>query len=317
METFLQVLFAAIPVYLIITAGIGVRLRGILTAEADASLLRLLVNLLAPCLILDSLIGNTFATQPVNLIMGPLLGYGTVAIGIAMAWGAARMLRLPDISRRTYAFAVGLYNYGYIPIPLVLALFGRETLGVLFLFNIGTEISIWTLGVMVLRGGSWREGWKRIQWAPVIAVVLGVSINLTGTDVYVPDVVLRTFEMLGACAIPLGLLLIGATACDLRGDISLAPRWPEVSVGVLLRMILLPGFFVALALLPFLSPALQCVLIVQAAMPAAMLPIVLAKMEKGDVPLALSLVIVTSVLSFVTIPLAIKAGLWLIGHPNL
>lgn len=313
METFYQVLFAAIPVYLLITAGIGVRLGGLLTAEADASLLRLLINLFAPCLILDSLIGNAFASQPVNLIAGPLLGYGTVALGVALAWSAARLLKLPEVSRRTFAFAVGLYNYGFIPIPLVLALFGRETLGVLFLFNVGTEISIWTLGVMVLRGGSWREGWKRIQWAPVLAVVAGVTINLAGLSDAVPQVMLVTFEMIGACSIPLGLLLIGATACDLRGDISLLPRWPAVTLGVVLRMLLLPGFFIALALLPFLSPALQCVLVVQAAMPAAMLPIVLAKMEKGDVALALSIVIVTSVLSFLTIPFVIKLGLWIVG----
>ncbi|MEM1059392.1 MAG: AEC family transporter [Verrucomicrobiota bacterium] len=313
METFYQVLNAAVPVYLLITVGVAVRLAGVLTAEADASILRLLINLLMPSLILVSLIGNEFASDPVNLIAGPLLGYGTVAVGIGGAWVAGRLLGLPELPQRAFALAVGLYNYGYIPLPLVLALFGPESLGVLFLFNTGTELAIWTLGIMVLRGGHWRDGWRRIQPAPVLAVIVGVGINLLGLSAAVPGVLLSGLGMLGGCAIPLGILLVGATACDLRGDIRLAGRGREVGTALLVRMVLLPAVFLLLALLPGLTPALRDILVIQAAMPSAMLPIILIKMEKGDVPLALTIVIASSVLSFFTIPFVIKLGLWLTG----
>ena len=51
---------------------------------------------------------------------------------------------------RTFAFAVGIYNYGYIPIPLVDQLFGADALAVLFVHNIGCELAIWTVGMMVM-----------------------------------------------------------------------------------------------------------------------------------------------------------------------
>jgi len=313
METFYQVLFAAIPVYLLITVGVSVRLAGVLTAEADASLLRLLVNILGPCLIFSSVVGNEFATQPVNLIAGPVLGYCLVVAGLGVAWLAGRVLGLEELPRRSFALAVGLFNYGYIPIPLILALFGPETLGVLFLFNTGIELAIWTVGIAMLRGGHWQGAWRRIQVAPFIAVISGVVLNLIGAGDDIPDVVMRGVEMLGACAIPLGILLVGATACDLRGDIRLAGRRTPVASAVMLRMVLLPWLFLSVALVPWLSPGLVQVLIVQAAMPSAMVPIVLVKMEKGDVPLALNIVIATSILSFFSIPFVIKLGLWLTG----
>src|SRR5678815_535275 len=57
--SFLALLVIVAPVFLIIVAGYVVRRAEWLTAEADASLLRLGVNLLFPCLILDTILGNS------------------------------------------------------------------------------------------------------------------------------------------------------------------------------------------------------------------------------------------------------------------
>jgi len=55
---------------------------------------------------------------------------------------------------RTFAFAVGIYNYGFIPIPLMESLFGRESLGVLLVQNMGCEVAVWSVGCWLLTGLS-------------------------------------------------------------------------------------------------------------------------------------------------------------------
>ena len=65
---------AVIPVIAVACAGMGLRLRGWLTEEADASLIRVTINLLIPCLILDALIGNEALNRVENLIIPPLIG---------------------------------------------------------------------------------------------------------------------------------------------------------------------------------------------------------------------------------------------------
>ena len=107
--------------------GFAIRRMGILTEAADRSLLRMIIAVLVPCLILDNVVGNTALLNPSNVIYPPLVGFGTLTIGFAVAWLVSQKLRTaiqlqtPE-QRRTFTVGVGLYNYGYVPIPLAMSL---------------------------------------------------------------------------------------------------------------------------------------------------------------------------------------------------
>ena len=154
-------LAAVAPVFLIILGGFVIRRTGWLTREADHSLLRVCVNVLMPCLILDSVLGNPALSKIENVTLPPLVGFCTFLIGYLVALPAGRLLRLTENQARTFSFTVGSYNYSYIPIPLVLAFCPRETIGVLFTHNLGVEIAFWTAGIGVLTGASLRTGWTK------------------------------------------------------------------------------------------------------------------------------------------------------------
>ena len=109
MSEFNVVLGAVIPVFLITGAGFVLRRLAWLSAEADQSLLRLTINLLLPCLILDSALGNPALAQWRNLLLAPLIGAGTFGLGLAAARLSARFARLEDDrARRTFTLSVGL-----------------------------------------------------------------------------------------------------------------------------------------------------------------------------------------------------------------
>jgi hypothetical protein len=113
--------------------------------------------------------------------------------------------------------------------------------------------------------------------------------------------------MLGLCAVPLGLLLTGAVLADHATPHVLRTGWPTMLLGIGIRLGIMPALLLLMATRA--APALQSVLIVQAAMPSAVFSIVLAKIHGGDIPDALRVVLGTSLDGLVTIPLWLMFGL--------
>lgn len=309
------ILSAVIPVFSIIGLGLVLRKLNWLTEEADQSLLRLNINLLFPCLILDQALGNPAMSRPGNLFLAPVIGFGTVAMGMFLALALSRFLGLRDPrAKRTFAVTTGLYNYGYVPLPLALLLFpGTDTVGVLFLHNVGVEMAMWTLGVMLLTGAGQARDWRRIVNAPLIAIGLALVVNATGAHEYVPQAARTGFRWLGQCAIPMALLLIGAVVADHMKAFHSRAGWPVIGGAVLLRILVLPVGFLFLARWLPASIELKRVMVLEAAMPAAVFPIVMASHYGGDSPTALRVVIGTSLVGLVTIPLWIHFGLGVLG----
>jgi predicted permease len=215
MPSYWQLLLLILPVFALIGVGAGLRRVGWLTAEADASLLKVVVNFLYPTLIFDSVLGNAALQQPGNLLYAPIVGFVTMAGGIGLSLLAGRAVGLTTgHGLRTFAFAVGIYNYGYIPIPLMNNLFGKESLGVLMVHNVGCEAAIWTVGILVLSGLSLKEGWRKLFNPPVAALAIAITVNLLHLTDYVPGVVRDVVRLCAACAVPLALLLIGASVWE-------------------------------------------------------------------------------------------------------
>lgn len=307
------ILNAVVPVFGVMALGIVIRRLNWLTEEADKSLMRVCVNVLLPCLILDKSLGNPALSQPSNLLLAPLVGYLIVGLGMWLAWLAQPLhgLREPA-ERRTFAVTVGMHNYGYVPLPLALLLFDQKTAGVLFLHIIGVEMAMWTLGVMVMSGGAARD-WRKLLNAPLFAIIFAILINALGWDAHEPQVVSTGIHWLGGCAIPLALILIGAIMADHIGDFHSAHGWRVMGVGVALRLGLLPMAFLLVAKFIPMTTEHQRVLVLEAAMPTAVFPVVLSKLYKGDPATAMRAVLSTAVISLVTIPLWIKVGMKWVG----
>jgi hypothetical protein len=302
-------------VFAIVAIGVALRRAQWLTAEADESLLKLTVNFLYPCLIFESVAGNAELRDPRNLLWAPLVGFFSIVLGLGAAFYAGRALGLVrGQGLRTFAFAVGFYNYGYIPIALMPGLFGRQSLGVLLVHNVGCEAAIWTVGVLVLAGVPLREGWRRLASPPVLSLLLALGVNLCSLSPHIPVPVMSVVQLCAAGAIPLGLLLIGATMENFILEKPQELFEARTTLGAcLLRQGLLPVAFLLLAKFLPCTPELKRVILVQAAMPAGIMSIVLAKHYGGRTLTAVQIVVSTTVLGVLVIPLWLRLGLAWVG----
>lgn len=310
MPSYWQLLLLILPVFALIGLGLGARRVGWLTEEADSSLLKLVVNLLYPCLILENVLGNEALRDPSNVVLAPLAAFVTISLGIFGALYFGRLVGLESgRGLRTFAYSTGIYNYGYIPIPLTIALFDREVLGVLLVFNVGCEAAIWTVGILLLSGGTLKEGWRRLINAPLVALIVGLVGNAFNLDAHLPAAARTVISMCGACAIPLGLLLIGATLMEYLGRPAQLFSAKITTAACLLRLAVFPAAFLTLAWILPASPELKRVMVVEAAMPSGILSIVIVKHFGGQPLTAVQVVLGTTLVGLLAIPLLLQVGL--------
>ena len=317
-----SILSIIVSVFLVIATGMALRRLGWLTAEADQSLLKLVIRVLIPCLIFRVVVDNPSLRQPENLVVPPLVGFGLCALGLLVALGVARLgPRATGLDsapgRRTFAACVGIFNYGFVPIPLVELLFDDRTLGVLFVHNVGVELAIWTVGLLVLTGSLGRGWWRQVLNPPSIAIVVAVGLNLLGGRALIPAPLFDAVALLSYAAIPTALLLVGATIADeLRpgpNGFTTGQSAKIVGWSLALRLLVLPAGFLALALAMPASIELKRVLVIEAGQASAVFPIVMARHYGGHPGTALRVVLSTSLVSLVTMPLWIILGLALLG----
>ena len=310
-----DVLSAVLPVFCLALVGIGLRRFRWLTEEADATLLRLVVNVLTPCLIFDKVLGNRALQRAENLFIPPLIGFGGIVLGIGTCWLFRRRVGLKtDPEQRTFALVSGLQNFAYVPFPLVLMLFANhpDTPGVLFLHNLGVDIAMWTLGLITLGHATGPGEWRKLINAPLVAIVLSLLLNSCDGAHWVPRPLSITASMLGACAFPLGILLTGAMMADQVRQLHPARATGTLLWSAVFRLGVLPALMLGIARVLPCSMEIKRVIVVQAAMPAGIFPIVLSRLYGGDPATAVRIVAGTTILSLITIPLWIQWGIaWL------
>lgn len=313
MLSYLDLLLLILPVFALIAIGVVLRRVHWVEGVAETSLIRLVINLCMPCLIFESVVGNSALRGAGELMMPPLVGFGTTALTIAFAYQFGKWLGLTvGTGLRTFALAAGIANYGYLPLPIMGAMFGPESQGVLLVHNIGVEAAVWTVGVLVLSGLSLREGWRRLLSPMVFSLIVSVVVNLAGWGPHLPKWWVDLVHALAVCAIPIGLLMTGVNLANHLGE----PRAlfePRASIGAaVLRLGLLPLGFLALAKWLPCAIELKRVIVVQGAMPTAVIPIIVAQHYGGRPLTAVQVVLATTALAVVVTPLWLRIGLaWL------
>lgn len=324
MNEFQTVLQAVLPVFSVAAVGFLIRRTELLSEATEKNLLDVLINVFVPCLIFQSVLGNEALHDISNVALAPLTGFCAIGLGLAFGriFAAVAGVRDPK-GRRTFATCVGIFNWGYVPIPLAASLFDKETVGVLFVFITGAEMAVWTIGLMTLTGGSFKEGLKKAVNAPFVTIVVTLSLNFilgsetagnlaSGEKSHLAFII-KTAGMLGQCAIPIGLILVGASLSDKMGEFRDDIGLRVMAASVILRLGFLGFLFVLLAKYVPGSVELKRVLLIQSAMPSAMFPIILAKRFGGDVICALQVAIATTLVSLITIPLWIPFWMSWVG----
>ena len=314
MMSYGELFLAVAPVMALIGLGLLLRRVNWISEAGEDTLLSLIVRVLTPCLIFESVVGRTTVSGVGDVFLPPLAGFVLTSVSLAVAWYVARSLGLTiGHGLRTFALAVGLTNYGYLPLPLMDALFGPDSRAFLFMHNAGVEAAIWTTGVLVVTGESPRAAWRKLLNAPLLALGVALAVKLSGWGGHIPAVAWTFLHALAVCAVPLGLLMTGATFAPHLNDPKQLVNPRVILTAWLLRLGVLPWVFLLAARYAPVSVELKQVLVVQAAMPTAVISVIVARIYGGKPLVAVQIILGTTALAVFTIPAWIRFGLSFAG----
>jgi predicted permease len=314
----LQTTFVRIAaVFLMIVVGIVARRRNLLDPESTRRLAVILTNLFYPALIYSALVTSfTLADLWRNLCL-PAGAFLVIALGFALAYVAARGLSFPDArQRRAFRFQCAVSNYAFLPMPLALLFWGQPGVANLIFSTVGSELAVWTLGVMAISHHRLdRHSLRHLANVPTAAIAAaiatlalgqlldghsGLAWLRAGLAAEVRTALLSTLDIFGKATIPAAMLVAGSHMAVLKWD-HLAGR-PQTAV-VLLRLVLVPAVIIGLlALLPLPVMATR-VLTLVAVMPCAVASVAIGEIYEADNAFMASCVLLTHLVSLVSIPL--------------
>lgn len=312
MPSYFTIFSATLPVFLIIAIGFFFNRRGWLNEETEVGVMKLGLNLLVPCLILNLIPGNPALEKVSSAGWAIGLGFALIVLGFGVAWVVARLSGLHrGEGLRTFTISTGIQNYGYLPLPILVELFPDNPgpAGLVFVHGVGVEIAMWTIGLAIL---TKKSGLRSLVNGPFLAVVGALILNFTGGYHYIPGIVTTITDMLGRCAVPMAIFMIGATMSKFFTKNILEHVFRVAFASTFARIVLLAAIMLVVAKFAPVSDDLKRLLVVQAAMPAAVYPIVLSRLFGGQPEVAIKVVLATSFVSLITSPLVIAWGLsWL------
>jgi predicted permease len=314
MSEFAVIARAVVPLFVIIAMGGFLRRFGRLPIELDKPLVWLCINVFAPALIFESVVGNEKLRHWDNLLLPPTVGFAATTAGIGIGWLASKWSGAVGSSqRRTFAVVAGVQNYFYYATPLIVLLFDPATLGVLFIHNLGVEAALWTVAVAVLTGNSISGMWRCLWSGPIIALLGATTLNLAQvhslwlqTLLNPAGVMIRTAVMLGQCAVPVALLLTGAIYANHLHELHRGASVRLVTSALLIRFGIVPVMYLAIAYFLPCSIELKHVLLVQGTMPSAMFLVPMTRQFGGDSRVALQGVFATNIAALIMVPIWLR-----------
>lgn len=238
--------------------------------------------------------------QGVYVLLPVLTAAMAAVVGLFSYALSRRLLKNHDL-RYLLPIATGSGNNGYFGLPLAMAIFQPEQVGVYFLITMGVLIFESTLGYYFIGRGhlTAEEAVRRVLRLPAIYAIAG-GVLFSALHLSFAPGFLKLWESARGCYVGLGMMLIGFALAKHR---KLA--WDGGFVALTLL-----GKYIVWALLglgfmwidPLFPPSVHAMILILALTPCAANTVAYAVQHDFKPEHAATIVLVTTIISFAALP---------------
>ncbi len=217
-----------------------------------------------------------------------------------------------DERKRCYHFSCMMNNYSFLPIMMAASMWGDKAVALIIFSALGSELSIWTLGIKTLTGRKVSiESLKHLLSMPMVGLVLalaiiliraafvkqGIVINHSATEI--AGRFMEACRMLGGATVPVAAIVCGSRMATLKATNIFTPI---IALTCMMRLVLIPAFCVGLIWFLPMEFEAKRVLFLISVQPAAMSSVALTEAFQGDSEFAAIVTFSTHILCLVSIP---------------
>ena len=286
-----------------------------MSEEGSKQISSLIINVTNPALLICSALddGPKVSLRELGIA---LAAYAAVfALLIAVGFLLPILLRVPKNLHYAYQMLTVFGNVGFIGIPLASAVLGSESLIFVSIFNLLFNLLVYTLGISLLQRAAGRQTgddntipqtnhtFGRLQKLVNAGTIsAAVTIIFYLGNFRVPVIISSALSYTGRATTLLSMLVLGVSVAQI------APKeifsHPKLYLFTLLRQILVPIGCILLMRRLVDSRLILNTMLLMVAVPAANMPLMLAKQMDMETESISQGIILTTVLSLVTVPAA-------------
>lgn len=295
---------SVVQIFLLGAIGYLLSKRKLLGQEGVNSLSRLVVDVTLPIMIFSQLTREFTFTSYGNWWVFPLLSIAITAAGFLVGACFLGFIKGP-VQKRQFLSLIAFQNSGYLPLALIASLLPRREADsvfiYLFLFLVGFNLVIWSLGVHMLSS----EHTKKFELGslfspPVVAALFSLLLVFFRVSRVIPNFIMQPLKITGDCTLPLAMLVVGGNLAQVKLK---NIEFRAVLLVLLGKLIILPALGLWLVLKLQLPPLVGLLIVLELSVPSATnLSVIIAHYKKEDLLISQG-VFFSHILSLITIPL--------------
>lgn len=282
---------------------------GIITKESNGLLSKLIFNISLPLMLFTNffkldvtpkLLSNSLVVLAISAIV--------ILFLLLIGWAVTKILKMSIREAAVFKAHSMFGNIIFLGFPLITALYGKEGLLYASMFQLVSNLIMWTVGVIVLsqgNGKSWKKSVVKVINPNTIAVLAGLACFLF--SVKLPEIVVSPLSSVGATNTWLSMLYIGAimTFSNVRGLLGKKSIYILSFTRLILVPVIVMLIFVALKTFTGVEfdKLVLLVIILEISMPCMASVVIMAKEFNADDSLAMANVFVSTLISLITLPL--------------
>lgn len=280
--------------FLMMAVGYFFARKGWLSGNTLSQLSRLLLNVVAPCIVISSL-QVEFSLELLGVVGKSLLVLTASYVVYALI---TRLLfrRQPAATRSVLRFGTMFGNVGFMGLPLISAVLGQSAIIYcvmsLVVFNVGT----WTYGASLM---GERASVRQALLNPGVIGFAAAMVLFLG-HISLPAPLLSAMDYLGDLNTPLAMVVIGGQ----MASVNLLDTFRERRLywATFLKLAAMPLLTLALLLPLGLDPMLYLTMVILSGCPTAGATSMFSQMFHQDTATAAQLVTLSTLLSILTLP---------------
>ena len=231
MSLFLLLVTNALPLVFLIALGF---IAGRKFSIDTMTLANIAIFLIAPIVNFGAMAKLDF--NPAYLLLPVLIYIFSAVVSLGGFYISNHYLK--DGRANIIGMSAGSGNTGYFGIPIILALFGTDVMGIYLLMNLGVALSEVTIGYYIgaRNHSSVKDSLRKVVRLPhIYAVAAGLLVNVSGAEL--PAVFYSYWDKFVGSWIIFGMMIMGATLARIP---SFSVNWPLLGSVLAAKFIVWP-----------------------------------------------------------------------------
>lgn len=306
MASFSNSVSSVLVIVLLTSVGYLVGALGWIRHEHKPFFTKFITYIAIPCTCINGLTANL----TVDMLRGAprllIVGFTGIVLMLTLAFAAAKILRLPRRRAGIFVLMCGVSNAIFIGYPMCMELFGEEAIPYVMLYYLCNTSFLQSVGFALAEysgGADMRFSPRTLlhvfKKPPVIA--LGIGLLLVFTGIELPSFLASSIRYMSDTVSPLALIYTGFIIYEIGlRNLRILPGLPAV---IAFRFALAPILTVGLCAVFGVDGLARSVFIAEMSMPVVTQSVVMAGEFGGDEQFAAMGSAVTTLLTFVAMPI--------------